>query len=383
MDSSIEEKIEKALEQRQPFAAYAMPGEDDIQFLSRPMTGDEDASEENRAYLDIPDWQGFFINRFGNDEEYTVGISRNPEPANPSAGLNADIIPTTLSTSAAEHGQMVRTAISRIERGKVDKIVLAQVTAALSQRSPSKAFMELHGRFPNTFRYICYTAETGIWMAATPELLVDYDVSNYSLHTMALAGTREAGCASPWDYKNYVEHTMVVTFILNILNYSHFLPLRRDFTELRYGKIEHLYTPIDAYLRSTHRDKAWEELNSLMRTLSPTPAICGFPPTTAYTTIRELESFDRHCYGGYVGVKEGTRIRAFVNLRCAFVAPCVIADGSKAYLYNVYAGGGITEDSIPEDEWKETLAKAQSMLVAVTGETNPERKRVIEDITLK
>ena len=43
----------------------------------------------------------------------------------------------------------------------------------------------------------------------------------------------------------------------------------------------------------------------------------------------------------------------FVNLRCMQIK------GSTALLY---VGGGITKDSIPEDEWEETVAKSKTML---------------------
>jgi len=47
-----------------------------------------------------------------------------------------------------------------------------------------------------------------------------------------------------------------------------------------------------------------------------------------------------------------------VNLRCMQKNP----QG-----YTVYVGGGITADSDPQQEWDETIAKAQTMLKAIWG----------------
>lgn len=370
-------KIEQALASGQPFAAWAMPGEKEVKFLTRELTTRQDASAECRAVFTEENWNGFFINFFANEEDYTTGIGENDEPFAADAAARPDIQPTSLSTSKAEHGNMVRLVVARLAKAKAHegKVVIARVIAEESPKSPARVFQELCREFPDTFRYICHTPETGTWLAATPEVLLDYDVETARLDTMALAGTRDADQTGPWDEKNYNEHRYVVTDILHSLNNAGFQAVRippelsllhlpaQALTaggDLRYGKIAHRFTPICAKLRNSSRLHAQSDLDKVFKLLSPTPAVCGYPFGDSLRDIIELEAFQRHCYGGYVGVKQGSRTRAFVNLRCAFAAP---ADGG--YLYNIYAGGGITADSDPEQEWLETEKKSQTMLAAV------------------
>ena len=55
----------------------------------------------------------------------------------------------------------------------------------------------------------------------------------------------------------------------------------------------------------------------------------------------------------------GGNLNAFVNLRCAF-AKRLTQESEPRWLYNFYAGGGITIDSVEEDEWEETQLKIDS-----------------------
>jgi isochorismate synthase len=89
--------------------------------------------------------------------------------------------------------------------------------------------------------------------------------------------------------------------------------------------------------------------------LHPTPAVCGTPQKIARDFLLSNEEYAREYYTGYIGpvFKEGNDSHLFVNLRCIKIMD------SKAYLY---AGGGITQASDAEEEWKETKNKLQTML---------------------
>ncbi len=115
-------------------------------------------------------------------------------------------------------------------------------------------------------------------------------------------------------------------------------------------------------------------MKEIISALHPTPAVCGLPKEKAKKFILSEENYDREFYTGFLGelnlqknvqrsrtrrnvenlayraVKKETGL--YVNLRCM-----KIEDG-KAVLF---VGGGITKDSVPEDEWEETVNKAQTM----------------------
>ena len=126
----------------------------------------------------------------------------------------------------------------------------------------------------------------------------------------------------------------------------------RPLTERRFLNIKHLCTPIDA--------RGDVSIPELMSALSPTPAVAGYPRERAIGEIGRVETHRRHCYGGYVGVRIGGDYHAFVNLRCAFMAP-VILSGTKGWLGNLYAGGGIIAASQEDAEWLETESKTESL----------------------
>lgn len=75
------------------------------------------------------------------------------------------------------------------------------------------------------------------------------------------------------------------------------------------------------------------------------------------TFLKENEGYDREFYAGYLGpVNINNNICLFVNLRCMQLT------GSEAILY---AGAGVTADSVPENEWDETEIKLNTLLKVI------------------
>lgn len=91
--------------------------------------------------------------------------------------------------------------------------------------------------------------------------------------------------------------------------------------------------------------------------LHPTPAVCGEPRKEAFQLIQEIEPFDRRFFAGIVGYMEANGDGEWiVTIRCAQV---------KEQQITVYAGAGIVESSVAQDEKAETGAKFQTMLHAM------------------
>ncbi|MDO4319804.1 MAG: chorismate-binding protein [Bacteroidales bacterium] len=216
----------------------------------------------------------------------------------------------------------------------------------------SLAAERLFDEFPQAFCHIYYTPQTGGWLGATPELLLDV-AHDGTLSTMALAGTMPV--EGEWDHKNRDEHRMVVRFIVDCLRSLGAEPDVADTCELRYGAIKHLCTPISARVPQS------VSISDILDMLSPTPAVAGYPREASIAEIAGCELHPRGCYAGYVAVSDDSGTHAFVNLRCARFEP----DGQ----YCIYAGGGITADSDPAVEWKETEAKASSLINIIKTST--------------
>lgn len=213
--------------------------------------------------------------------------------------------------------------------------------------TPGRVFHLLSGQFPDTFRYIFNLPGEGIWIGATPEILLDVDLTAGSFSTMALAGTRRtADNPMPWDEKNIREHRYVSDFIADTLRRAGVSFSESEVQSLPYGDIEHLCR----YFRGNLGDVPY---SSILDLLNPTPALCGTPKEAAIADIELFEPHDREFYGGFIAVKTPKRFAAYANLRCLKIT------GNR---YSVYAGGGITPLSDPYTEYLETEAKAAPRL---------------------
>jgi isochorismate synthase len=97
------------------------------------------------------------------------------------------------------------------------------------------------------------------------------------------------------------------------------------------------------------------QLGSVMlKLLHPTSAVCGMPLDAAIAFLQANEGYAREFYSGYLGpVNFQQESFLFVNLRCMQVLENAV---------RLYAGAGVTIDSIPEKEWEETEMKMKNMM---------------------
>jgi len=120
------------------------------------------------------------------------------------------------------------------------------------------------------------------------------------------------------------------------------------------GNLLHLKTEYNVDLKAVD----FPQLGSVMLDLlHPTSAVCGMPLEKAQEFLKAHEGYDRQFYSGYLGpVNFKNESHMFVNLRCLQLFP------KKAI---VYAGAGVTIDSIPEKEWEETEMKFDTLLSVI------------------
>jgi len=249
-----------------------------------------------------------------------------------------------LENKHIEHTNLIRKALSSIQESPLKKVVLA--TSLLyngAVNSPLSYFKRILGQYTNSFNYLLFHPDYGVWMGATPEQLIT--MIGHRLQTMALAGTRPYGL-SEWGNKEKEEQEFVVREIVNTLKQytSHELIKYGDAETIRAGHLEHLRTTITANLSISPIDSA--------QALHPTPAVGGVPKQMALDFIGRHEQLNRSLYSGFLGVVSSEQTNLYVNLRCMSIQYDVAT---------VYVGGGITEKSNPQDEWQEVLQKANTM----------------------
>ncbi len=251
-------------------------------------------------------------------------------------------------TDKQNHLDLVERGIQEIKKGKLKKVVLSRKINKTIHPDIPAIFKRLLLTYPTAFVYCWYHPEIGLWMGATPETLLKINKEN--LTTMALASTKPVEGKKPpqWTSKEIQEQQFVTDFITDTL--------KEEVTQLKVGKVEniragklwHLKCDISAKMKSP------ENLKQILKDLHPTPAVCGMPKLASKDFIIDEESYNREFYTGFLGeLNLENKSELFVNLRCMQL---------HSNYCEIYVGGGIVMDSIPESEWEETVNKSQTML---------------------
>jgi isochorismate synthase len=277
---------------------------------------------------------------------------------------SANIYPKSRPTLPdSTYFNFVKEAVAAIESGMLKKVVLSRTKEVELPTDfvLTEVFERLCEKYPTAFVSLVYLPQLDqVWLGATPETLVSVDKERI-FRTVSLAGTQSAYNAegqpippkqAPWTQKEIEEQALVSRYII-----SCFKKIRvREFTEegpktVVAGNLMHLRSD---YAVDT-KEINFPELGTVMlELLHPTSAVCGMPKMAALQFIQDHESYDREFYSGFLGpVNVENETHLFVNLRCMKIQNGVAT---------LYAGGGITEDSIPEKEWQETELKCQTML---------------------
>jgi len=248
--------------------------------------------------------------------------------------------------------EQVEEGIRLIQRGELIKIVPARNKPVELKGilNISHIFLSLCAHYPNAFVNFIHTAGLGTWIGASPEVLIKTEDNIFS--TMALAGTQKAVGENPlknaaWTQKEIEEQALVSRYIVNC-----FKKIRlREYEErgpktVLAGNLLHLRSDFIVDMEAT----GFPQLGSVMiDLLHPTSAVCGMPRDKALEFIARHESFDRSLFSGFIGPVNIDNVTGiYVNLRTARITD------KQAILY---AGAGVTEDSVPAKEWEETEMK--------------------------
>ena len=260
--------------------------------------------------------------------------------------------------SKEEYFKAVENAVSEIKNGVLSKVIVSRrIPVARENNLPGETFLKMKAQTPNAFCYLVNLPVAGTWMGATPEVLLQSSGDSYE--TVSLAGTqvRRADSDYAWHTKDIEEQAFVSRYMLDVF---HRFGIDRYKTKgpdtMESGKVAHLTTSF--YFQA---EKINHCLGDFIAELHPTPAVCGLPKDLADDFIRIHEKHHRKYYTGYLGPwRLNNEVRLFVNLRCAEVLP---------EQFVLYVGGGITNRSVPENEWEETIQKARTLLSVIQPET--------------
>ncbi len=362
----FQELLDKALQNLEkgvPFVLYSKPNSDQLQAIYQ--------ADDRLNYVANFKETGFVFAPFNTISKAILLQSEEVSTANIEYGafeLNDVVENSSGETSEkSRYKAMISKALNEIGQGALEKVVLSRKIEVPKTDAPLQIFQRILTNYRTAFRYIWYHPKVGIWVGATPEILLK--TSGHQFTTMSLAGTqsRQEFEKAQWTAKELHEQQVVTDYILKALQNVVLSVSREDVETIKAGNLWHLRTK----LSGTFSPNTYGQV---VKAVHPTPAVCGIPLKAAEHFILENESYDRTFYTGFLGElnfknevsrnknrrnQENSAYRSiiktselFVNLRCMQVFDDKV---------RIYVGGGITKDSDPEREWKETVAKSNTM----------------------
>ncbi|WP_042220508.1 anthranilate synthase component I [Oceanobacillus manasiensis] len=260
--------------------------------------------------------------------------------------------------SQANFEEKVRVAKQHIERGDIFQVVLSQRMNATMDGEPFSFYRKLRKANPSPYMfYIDFT--NYVLLGASPESLIQ--TRGNDILTNPIAGTRPRGTTEEKDQelmedllddeKEIAEHRMLLDLGRNDLGRvceigSITLP---TFMKVeKYQHVMHIVSEVKGTLK--------QGLSSIDALISCLPAgtVSGAPKIRAMQIINQLEETKRGVYAGGVGY---IGFNKDINIALA-IRSLVVKDG----IASLQTGAGIVHDSIPENEFAETLNKAKSLM---------------------
>ncbi|MCL3780279.1 isochorismate synthase [Prolixibacteraceae bacterium JC049] len=251
-----------------------------------------------------------------------------------------------------EYIQLLEKTVETLDEHDFRKVIISRPVIAQidGKRDAGKLFVQLVKMVKSAFRYIVFIPKIGVWMGATPELLLN--LQNGIGKTISLAGTLPVDSSTNWSEKELEEQQIVTDYIQMALeNAGASAITQSERHAVVAGTVQHLRTNFSFEINKQCT------LKSLIKQLHPTPAIGGLPRNKAIDFINENELYDREYYAGFLGkIDSENSAELYVNLRCMKLL---------AHQAVIYVGGGITAQSNPEKEWEETQLKALTLLQVI------------------
>jgi anthranilate synthase component 1 len=257
--------------------------------------------------------------------------------------------------------EAVRKCNEYIKAGDIFQVVISQRLTVPLAEDPFEVYRTLRVVNPSPFMFFLRTPKCTL-VGSSPEIMVR--VADGKVTVRPLAGTRRRGRTEEEDQrlaeelladpKERAEHVMLVDLGRNdVGRVAQFgsVEISDVMVIERYSHVMHITSNVTGQL-TKDRD-AFDALAACL----PAGTVSGAPKVRAMEIIDEVEPHRRGPYAGAVGY-----IDFAGNMdTCIALRTLVVQDGT-AY---VQAGAGIVADSVPAQEYEETLNKARGLLKAI------------------
>ena len=263
---------------------------------------------------------------------------------------------------------IVKQAQHEIALGNIYQICLAHRLQASCQEDPWPLYLSLRQHSPAPFAAYLQLSPTSrirdgeeIILSSSPECFLKIDDKH--ILTRPIKGTRPRGKTAAEDAeqaallqassKENAELVMITDLERNdlgrVCNYGSVITSQLLHLE-RYPQVFHLVSTIEGQLR--------QEISHVEAVAAcfPGGSISGAPKKKAMEIIQRLEPVPRELFTGAIGYF-GFDGKSQFNIA---IRTLHLRNGIAQF----HVGAGITSDSIPEQEWEETLHKAAGILTA-------------------
>ena len=270
-------------------------------------------------------------------------------------------LPYRSNFSKADFEAAVRKCVEYIRAGDIFQVVFSQRLEVPLPTHPFQIYRTLRVVNPSPFMFYVRTPSVTL-VGSSPEVMVR--VVDGQVTVRPLAGTRPRGATEEEDRrlaedlladpKERAEHIMLVDLGRNdVGRVAQFRSVEVSdvMTVERYSHVMHITSNVTGALA------AGKTAFDALQVCLPAGTVSGAPKVRAMQIIDELEPHRRGPYAGAVGYVDFAG-----NMDTCIALRTIVIHDDKAY---VQAGAGIVADSVPENEWNETLNKARGLLKAI------------------
>lgn len=300
------------------------------------------------------------LDKVKNGPEHSVNNIQNEK--------NADFSRFTSEQNESEFTQKVAWAKEKILDGEVFQMIVSNGFKTSSENQDGLAFYEaLRTIEPTTHLVFFDFGEHGQMAGASPEVLGSK--RGDKVYYAPIAGTRYRGKTEAEDEallqqmindpKENAEHDMLVDLGRNDLGRvceTGSIKITKEKYAKKFANLMHLVTDLEGTIKP--------ELDAIdfFKAIFPAGTLSGAPKIRAIDLITQIEPNRRDLYGGAMGYFSANGDMEF----CIAIRSFALKDG----VIKFRTGGGIVQDSVPEQEWLEVHNKAKSLCKVINYTLN-------------
>lgn len=249
-----------------------------------------------------------------------------------------------------------------IKDGDAMQIVLSQRLSIPFSARPIDLYRALRGLNPSPYMFYLDLGDFHV-AGSSPEILTRLEDGDVTVRP--IAGTRPRGKTAREDKllefelladpKELAEHLMLIDLGRNDVGRIAKIgsvQLTENMLIERYSHVMHIVSNVVGKL------KAGLSAMDVLRATFPAGTVSGAPKIRAMEIIDELEPVKRGVYAGAIGyLSWHGNMDTAIAIRTAVI---------KDKTLHIQAGAGIVYDSVPKNEWDETMNKGRAVFRAVT-----------------